>query len=101
MSVAMKQLDPAGEKQEPYALVRFGAPTQTNKNPFYQQMGHARKEESTWWEDMMCLEEEFSTATMEPGIMCVLMTGTPLERKKDLSAKLWGLIMVIHVYIVE
>ena len=50
---------------------------------------------------MMCPEEEFSTATMEPGIMCVLMTGTPLERKQDLSAKLWGLIMVIHVYIVE
>ena len=101
MSVAMKQLDPVGEKQEPYALVRFGAPTQTNENPFYQQMGRVRKEEFTWLEGMMCPEDEFSTATMEPGIMCVPMTGILLERKQDLSAKLWGLIMVIHVYIVE
>ena len=35
MSVAMKQLDPVGEKQERYVLVRFGAPTQTNGNLFY------------------------------------------------------------------
>ena len=60
-----------------------------------------RKEEFTWLEEMMCLEDEFSTATMESGVMCVPMTGTPLERKQDLSAKLWGLIMVIRVYIVE
>ena len=47
----------------------------------------------------MCSEEEFSTATMEPGILCALMTGIPLEMRLECSVKLQVMIlqaMVTH-----
>ena len=45
----------------------------------------------------MCLEEEFSTATMEPGILCALMTGTPLEMRLECSVQLQAMILLIMV----
>ena len=63
----------------------------------FQKMSHVRKEQSTWWEVMMCLEEEFSTATMEPGILCALITGTPLEWRPKCSVKVLDIILLIMV----
>ena len=41
----------------------------------------------------MCPEEEFSTATMEPGILCALMIGTPLEMRLECSVQLQAMIL--------
>ena len=47
------------------------------------QMEHVKREQFTWWEVMMCPEGEFSTATMEPGTLCALMTGILLEKRPN------------------
>ena len=47
----------------------------------------------------MCPEEEFCTATMEPGTLCALMTGIPLEMRLECSVQLQAIIlqtMVMH-----
>ena len=45
----------------------------------------------------MCREEEFSTATMEPGILCALITGIPLERRSECSVRVLAIIPLIMV----
>ena len=41
----------------------------------------------------MCPEEEFSTATMEPGTLFALMTGIPLEMRLEYSVQLQAMIL--------
>ena len=45
----------------------------------------------------MCPEEEFSTATMEPGILCALITGIPQERRPEFSVRVLAIIPLIMV----
>ena len=45
----------------------------------------------------MYREEEFSTATMEPGTLCALMTGIPLEKRLECSVQLQVMILLIMV----
>ena len=49
-------------------------------------------EQSTWLEEMMTPEEEWSTAMRAPGTLFVLMAGRTVNLRQELSVTVWATV---------